>query len=453
MIEGKILIVDDNEEILVALKMFLGEHFSEVHTREDPEGALALVRKNKIDLCILDMNFSPGSSSGREGLELMKNIRDIHPNMVVVFITAYGDIDLVIKAIREGGTDFIQKPWNDQRLLATVRSGMELSKSRQEVADLREKQQHLQTDQYKDHQMVWGKSGIMEEVMETVEKVSRTDASVIILGENGTGKELVAREIHLRSKRREEVFIKVDLGSLSESLFESELFGHVKGAFTDAHVDKPGRFELASGGTLFLDEIANISTSLQTKLLTVLENREVTKLGSNLPKAFDARIISATNMNLEQMVNDRTFREDLLYRLNTITIDLPPLRERMDDLPQLVHFFLGSLGEKYQRETSISSGGLAQLAKHNWPGNIRELKYTLEKAVIMADHGILTERDFLLRTSPVSPEGIGMVNLKQNEREIIKKAIQLNGGNLSRAARHLGISRRTLYNKISKYEI
>jgi two-component system, NtrC family, response regulator HydG len=399
------------------------------------------------------MNFSPGSSSGKEGLELMKNIRDIHPNAVVIFITAYGDMDLVIKAIREGATDFIQKPWNDQKLLATVRSAMELSKSRQEVVDLREKQHHLQTSQHKDYQMVWGTSGIMETIMETVDKVAGTDASVIILGENGTGKELMAREIHLRSTRREEVFIKVDLGSLSESLFESELFGHVKGAFTDAHMDKPGRFELASGGTLFLDEIANISTALQTKLLTVIENREVTKLGSNLSKAIDARIISATNMKLDQMVHNGTFREDLLYRLNTITIDIPPLRERMDDLPQLIDFFLGRLGEKYGRETGISRGAIAQLAKHTWPGNIRELKYTLEKAVIMADHAILTERDFLLKSSPVSPEGIRMVNLKQNEREIIKKAIQLNGGNLSQAARHLGISRRTLYNKIRKYEI
>jgi two-component system response regulator HydG len=453
MIEGKILIVDDNEEILVALKMFLGEHFSEVHTREDQDSALAFINQHKIDLCILDMNFSPGSSSGKEGLELMKNIRDIHPNAVVIFITAYGDMDLVIKAIREGATDFIQKPWNDQKLLATVRSAMELSKSRQEVVDLREKQHHLQTSQHKDYQMVWGTSGIMETIMETVDKVAGTDASVIILGENGTGKELMAREIHLRSTRREEVFIKVDLGSLSESLFESELFGHVKGAFTDAHMDKPGRFELASGGTLFLDEIANISTALQTKLLTVIENREVTKLGSNLSKTIDARIISATNMKLDQMVHNGTFREDLLYRLNTITIDIPPLRERMDDLPQLIDFFLGRLGEKYGRETGISRGAIAQLAKHTWPGNIRELKYTLEKAVIMADHAILTERDFLLKSSPVSPEGIRMVNLKQNEREIIKKAIQLNGGNLSQAARHLGISRRTLYNKIRKYEI
>ena len=453
MVESKILIVDDNEEILVALKMFLGEHFSVVFTQKDPQSALAFLKKQKIDVCLLDMNFSPVASSGNEGLELMKSLQNIDRNVAIIFMTAYGDMDLAIKAVREGATDFIQKPWNDQKLLATVGSAMELSKSRQEVANLREKQQHLQMDQLKDHHLVWGDSRVMASLLETVEKVAATDASVIILGENGTGKELIAREIHLRSNRNKEVLIKVDLGSLSESLFESELFGHVKGAFTDAHVEKSGRFELASGGTIFLDEIANISTSLQTKLLNVLENREVTKLGSNLPVPFDVRIISATNMNLDDMVLNRTFREDLLYRLNTIQIDLPPLRERLDDLPQLIHFFLNMMGEKYNKETGISRGAINQLAKHTWPGNIRELKYTLEKAIIMADHSTLTERDFLLKTRPVSQDGIRMVNLKQNEREIIKKAIQMNGGNLSQAARHLGVSRRTLYNKIKKYEI
>lgn len=453
MVDGKILIADDNEEILVALKMFLGEHFSQVHTRMDPLDALSCFSRHNIDVCILDMNFSPGASSGSEGLDLMKKIRNIDPDAVVIFITAYGDMDLAVNAIKEGASDFIQKPWNDQKLLATVGSAMELSKSKQEINSLREKQKHLQSDQHRDHHMVWGNSAAMEQVMHTIEKVADTDASVIILGENGTGKELVANEIHLRSKRKDEVYIKVDLGSLSESLFESEMFGHARGAFTDAHTEKVGRFELASGGSIFLDEIGNISTALQSKLLNVLEKREVTKLGSNQPKPFDARIISATNMDLDQMVHDKTFREDLLYRLNTIRIDLPPLRERVEDLPQLVEFFLRSLGEKYGRETGISRRGLSSLTKYNWPGNIRELRYTLEKAVIMADQNTLTERDFLLNAKPLSREGIRMVNLKQNEKEIIIRAIQMNGGNLSKAARHLGISRRTLYNKISKYEI
>lgn len=453
MVEGNILIADDNEEILMALKMFLGEHFSQVHTQKDPAGTLAFLRKHQIDVCILDMNFRPESSSGKEGLELMRGIKNIDSNTVVIFITAYGDLELAINAIHEGATDFIQKPWNDHKLLATISSALELSQSRQQLNNLREKQEHLQSDQHKDHQLVWGKSGAMDQVMQTIEKVAGTDASVIILGENGTGKELVAREIHLKSKRNKEVFMKVDLGSLSESLFESELFGHVKGAFTDAAVEKPGRFELASGGSLFLDEIANISTALQTKLLSVLENREVTKLGSNLPRSFDARIISATNMDLDQMILDKTFREDLFFRLNTIRIDLPSLRERIEDLPQLVEFFLTRLGEKYDGEFRISRGALNHLGRHSWPGNIRELQYTLEKAVIMSDHSTLTERDFILKTRPVLQDGNGMVNLKQNEREIIKKAIRMSGGNLSQAARNLGISRRTLYNKIGKYEI
>ena len=453
MVDGKILIVDDNNEILLALKMFLGEYFKKVHTAENPERALDLLNEEKIDVFILDMNFSAGESSGKEGIELMRAIQKLDSNAVIIFITAYGDVDLAISAIKEGATDFIEKPWEDQKLLATIGSAMKLSKSRQEVKVLRVKQEHFQLDQHKDHHMVFGKSRGMEDVMRTVNKVARTDASVIILGENGTGKELIAREIHLRSNRNAEVFIKVDLGSLSETLFESELFGHVKGAFTDAYEDKPGRFELASGGTIFLDEIANITPTLQTKLLTVLESREVTKLGSSQPMAIDTRVISATNMDLDHMILEESFREDLLYRLNTIRIDLPPLRDRLDDLPLLVEYFLSRLGEKYGRKAGISMGALKMLAKHAWPGNIRELQYTLEKAVILADQDILSERDFLLKTRPVPSGGMQMVDLKQNEKEIIQRAIRMNGGNLSQAARHLGISRRTLYNKISKYEI
>jgi len=263
MANGNLLIVDDNEEILVALKMFLGEHFTKVHARKDPQGALACLYNEEIDVFILDMNFSPGASSGSEGIELMNSIRRIDPHAVIIFITAYGDVELAITAIKAGANDFIQKPWDDQKLLATVRSAMALSKSRQLVETLREQQRHLHIDQHKDHQMVYGKSRVMEAVMRTVDKVAGTAANVIILGENGTGKELIAREIHLRSERKTEVYIRVDLGSLSESLFESELFGHVKGAFTDAHMDKPGRFEMASGGTIFFDEIGNITPSLQ----------------------------------------------------------------------------------------------------------------------------------------------------------------------------------------------
>jgi DNA-binding NtrC family response regulator len=453
MANGNLLIVDDNEEILVALMMFLREHFTKVHARKDPQEALACLHNEAIDVFILDMNFSPGASTGREGIELMNAIRRIDPHAVVIFIVEWGDAELATTAIKAGANNFIQKPWDDRKLLATVSSAMDLSKSRQLVEMLREQQRNLYIDQHKDHQMVFGRSRVMEELMRTVDKVAGTAANVIILGENGTGKELIAREIHLRSERKASVFIKVDLGSLSESLAESELFGHVKGAFTDAHMDKPGCFEMASGGTIFFDEIAKIPASLQVKLVNVLENREVIPLGSNLPYAIDTRIISAANMYPKKMVFDKTFREDLLDRLSTIRINLPPLRRRIEDLPLLVEFFLNKLEKKYRKNIGISGGALKKLEKHHWPGNIWELQNTLEKAVILADHNNLSERDFLFKSRLIPAKGIAMVDLKQNEKEIIKKAIQLNGGNLSQAARHLGISRRTLYNKISKYEI
>jgi two-component system response regulator HydG len=453
MATGNILIVDDNEEILVALKLFLGEHFTKVHARKNPQEALTCLHNEDIDVFILDMNFSPGVSTGREGIELMNSIRRIDPHAVIVLIAEWGDAELANAAIKAGANNFIQKPWDDLKLLATVRSAMDLSKSRQLVEMLREQQRNLYIDQHKDHQMVYGRSRVMKELMRTVDKVAGTAANVIILGENGTGKELIAREIHLRSERKAGVFIKVDLGSLSESLAESELFGHVRGAFTDAHMDKPGSFEMASGGTLFFDEIDNITSSLQVKLLNVMKNKEVVRLGSNLSRDIDTRIISATNKYRDKMMLDNTFDQDLLSRLNTIRIGLPPLRRRMEDLPLLVDFFLKKLSEKYQKNIVISNGALKKLEKHHWPGNIRELQYTLEKAVILSDHTTLSERDFLFKSRLIPAKGIAMVDLKQNEKEIITKAIQLNGGNLSQAARHLGISRRTLYNKISNYEI
>jgi two-component system response regulator HydG len=453
MVNGNILIVDDDEEILVALMLFLREHFTIVDARKNPQDALACLNSQDIDVFILDMNLSPDASKGREGIELMNTIRRIDHHAVIVFIIEWGDAELANAAIKAGANNYIQKPWDDLKLLATIRSAMDLSKSRQLVETLREQQRNHHIDQHNDHQMVYGRSRLMEELMKTVDKVAGTASNVMILGENGIGKELLAREIHLRSERKAGVFIKVDLGSLSESLAERELFGYVKGAFTDANMDKPGCFEMASGGTIFFDEITNITSSLQVKLLNILKNREVTKLGSNLAMAFDTRIISATNSYLNKIVFDKTIHEDLLSCLNTIRIGIPPLRRRMEDLPLLVDFFLNKLREKYKKNIGISSGALKKLEKHHWPGNIRELQNTLEKAVILADHNTLSERDFLFKSRLIPAEGIDMVDLKHNEKEIIKKAILLNGGNLSRAARHLGISRRTLYNKISKYEI
>jgi DNA-binding NtrC family response regulator len=453
MANGNILIVDDNEEILVALMLFLREHFAKVHARKSPQEALACLNSEDIDVFILDMNLSPDASKGREGINLMNTIKRTDPQAVIVFIIEWGDAELANAAIKAGANNYITKPWDDLKLLATVKSAMDLSKSRQLVEMLREQQRNIHTDTHKDHHMVYGGSRLMEEVMRTVDKVAGTDANVIILGENGTGKELLAREIHLRSERKAGVFIKVNLKSLSESLAESELFGHVKGASTDANMDKPGCFEMALRGTLLRDEITSITSSLQVKLFNILKNKEVTRLGSNLPMAIDSRIISTTSEYVKKMVFDKTFSEELLSSLNTIRIGLPPLRRRMEDLPLLVDFFLKKLSEKYKKDIGISKGGIRKLEKYHWPGNIRELQNVLEKAVILADHNILSERDFLFKSRLIPEEGIAMVDLKQNEKEIIKKAIQLSGGNLSQAARHIGISRRTLYNKISKYEI
>jgi len=453
MVNGNLLVVDDNEEILVALMLFLREHFTKVHARKNPQEALDCLNSEDIDVFLLDMNLSPESSKGRDGIELKNTIRRINPHAVVVFIIEWGDAELANAAIKAGANNFIQKPWDDLKLLATVKSAMDLSKSRQLVASLREQQRNLHIDQHPDSQMIYGKSGAMKDLMRTVGRIAGTDANVVILGENGTGKELLAREIHRRSERKAEVFIKADLGSLSESLAESELFGHVKGAFADAFNDKPGSFEMASGGTVFLDGFTSIIPSLQVKLLNVLKNKKITRIGSNIEMNIDARIISATNMFPQKMVLDKKFNKDLLSQLNAIRINLPPLRSRMEDFTLLVEFFLKKLDEKYRKHLGISHGALKKLEKHHWPGNIRELYNTLERAVILADHNKLSERDFLFKSRLIPVEGTALVDLKQNEKAIIKKAIELNGGNLSRAARHLGISRRTLYNKITKYEI
>jgi len=453
MVNGNLLIVDDNEEILVSLMLFLREHFTKVHARKNPQEALDCLHSEDIDVFLLDMNLSPESSKGRDGIELKNTIRRINPHAVVVFIIEWGDAELANAAIKAGANNFIQKPWDDLKLLATVKSAMDLSKSRQLVASLREQQRNLHIDQHPDSQMIYGKSAAMKELMRTVGRIAGTAANVIILGENGTGKELLAREIHRRSERNAGVFIKADLGSLSESLAESELFGHVQGAFVDAFNDKPGSFEMAPEGTVFLDGFTSITPSLQVKLLNVLKNKKITRLGSNIAMDIDTRIISATNMFPQKLVLDKTFNKDLLSHLNAIRINLPPLRRRMEDLPLLVEFFLKKLDEKYRKNLGILHVALKKLEKHHWPGNIRELYNTLERAVILADHNKLSERDFLFKSRLIPVEGIAMVDLKQNEKAIIKKAIELNGGNLSRAARHLGISRRTLYNKITKYEI
>ena len=448
--KAKILIVDDNEEILIALKLFLSEYFETIITEKTPNRISNLIENNYFDVVILDMNFSMGQSTGNEGIFWMNKILEFDKNAVIIFITAYGDIELSVKAIKMGATDFIQKPWNDEKLLTTIFSAIKLRKSKIEIHNLRDKQTHLKNDIEKQYSLIGGKSIAMQKVFEAIDKVASTEANVLILGENGTGKELVAREIHKKSKRADEVFVKVDMSALSESLFESEMFGHKMGSYTDAKQDRAGRFEIANKGSLFLDEIGNLPAAIQSKLLSVLQNREITRIGSNSPIPVDIRLITATNKPLYEMIESNIFRDDLLYRINTIQIEVPPLRERTEDIPVLLDHFLKIFSEKYKKQDLKSSNKIIEkLCRHSWPGNVRELQHLVEKAVILCDERVLQPSDFFFYG--INIQNTSSLNLQENEKAIIQKAISKHKGNLTYASNELGITRKTLYNKIKKY--
>jgi DNA-binding NtrC family response regulator len=454
MRQGKILIVDDNIQVLESLKIVLKGEFHTVTTIKSPDHIPDLLARHTYDVVLLDMNFETGETSGIEGLKWLKRILSIDPLMVVILITAYGEIGLAVKAMKAGGTDFITKPWDPEKLLATLHSAMELRQSRTKVRHLQDQQQKLSQDLDRNYKLTIGSSGAMKKVVDTVHKVARTDANILLLGENGVGKEVIAREIHRLSQRCDEVFIPVDMASLSESLFESEMFGHVKGAFTDAHEERPGRFELAHNGTLFLDEIANLSLSLQSKILRVLQLREVTRVGSGRSIPVNIRILSATNRPVEKMVEEQTFREDLYFRLNTITIEIPPLRERIEDIPGLADHFLNEYGKKYDKMyLKFNTAALDKLCGYSWPGNVRELKHTIEKAIILSDFHTIRSEDLYLNPYHASAAKAPTHNLEEIEMQTISRVIKSSGGNYSRAARMLGISRTTLYSKIKKYGI
>jgi len=453
---GKILVIDDDEDVLLAARMFLKQHAALVHTEKDPKKIPTLMKNEDYDVILLDMNFERDVTSGYEGFYWLNEILRIDPSAVVVFITAYGDVELAVRAIKEGATDFIQKPWQNEKLLATISSAMNLRKSKIEVNNLRYRQKTLSADiDQKFHDFI-GKSLEMQNVFATIQKVAKTDANVLILGENGTGKELVARALHRHSSRADEVFVSVDMGAISETLFESELFGHVKGAFTDAKEDRPGRFEIAKGGTLFLDEIANLSLPLQAKLLAVLENRQVIRLGSNVARPIDVRLICATNMPIHDMVAQKDFRQDLLYRINTVEIHLPPLRERREDISLLVEHFLKIYSKKYKQDLKrISAPTLKRLEKYHWPGNVRELQHAVERAVIMSESEILQPTDFFLSSQETQEEGLIFddYNLEDIEKIVIRKALKKYRGNISQAAKELGLTRTSLYRRLEKYDL
>jgi len=419
-----------------------------------PEKILYHIDNQYFDVILLDMNFRAGLHTGNEGFFWMDKIRERNNNCRIVFITGYGDIELAVESMKKGASDFIEKSWDERKILSTVLANFRLSQSISEAQKRKDQRQSISESYQSNIPFVKGISASMGKVLETAEKVAPTDANILITGESGTGKEVIARYIHQLSARSDEIFMPVDLGSFPLSLFESELFGYVKGAFTDAFQDKPGRIENASGGTLFLDEIGNLPLVLQTKLLGVLQQRIVTRLGESRGRAVDFRLITATNASLSTMISQKTFREDLYYRIRTMEITLPPLRERLDDIPELVECFAGQFSSKYNKHNiQFEKSAIKKLQRYNWPGNIRELQHQVEKAIIMTDKKKITGDDFDLGSSADTRMRTETLNLEEHERLLIMKAIDKFNGNLTKAAGELGINRSTLYEKIKKYEI
>lgn len=453
---GKILAIDDNEDILFALELLLKSHFEKITTLNSPDRIPELLAKEYYDVILLDMNFTKENINGKEGFDWLKKILEIDPDAVVLFITAYGDAEDAVKAIKSGATDFILKPWQNEKLLATVSASVKLRRSRIEADELRKRQKEICSALDQPYHEFIGNSSEIREVFSIIKKVAHTDANVLILGENGTGKELVARAIHRNSQRKDEVFISVDLGSITDTLFESELFGHEKGAFTDAKREKPGRFEIASKGTLFLDEIGNLSLPLQTKILTAIEKKEVTRVGANNQVSVDVRLICATNNDLYKMAANNEFRQDLLYRVNTVEINIPPLRERTEDIELIANHFLKIYSKKYKKGVSrISSAAIKKLNHYPWPGNVRELQHAIERAVIMTDQNILDTEDFIL-TSQGKKTGnneFDTYNLEEIEKRIITRVLKQNQGNITQASKDLGLTRTSLYRRMEKYRL
>jgi two-component system, NtrC family, response regulator HydG len=450
-VRGRILIVDDDVSLLRTLKLLLRDDFDLIQTISNPKFIPSEIKKLRYDVVLLDMNFSIGKQSGDEGLFWLKQIIEIDPTQVVIMITAYGEINLAVKAIKQGASDFIVKPWENTKLMATIRTGIKLCQSNRNISRLENQQQMMHEDVRRQFQFIPGSSPGMLEVLNIIDKVADTEANVLLLGDNGTGKELIARDIHNKSGRRNNIFMAVDLGSLNENLFESELFGHVKGAFTGADTNKAGRFEIAEGGTLFLDEIGNLPLSLQGKLLTAIQQRKIMPLGSADEREIDIRFICASNRPLAEMVKDNLFREDLLYRINTVQIEIPPLRKRGDDIIHLAQHFLIKYAGKYNKAHSrFTSGALLKLSRHSWPGNVRELEHAVERAVILSEGNILGEEDFVFNQKSGFQEE-SLTSIEDIEKYYLIKSLEKNRGNLTKVAEDLNLSRQTIYRKMKKY--
>ena len=452
---GKILIIDDDEDVLLAAKMLLKKHANEVIIEKNPKKIPFLLNDDIYDVILLDMNFSKDITSGKEGFYWLNQIKEKDPDAVVILITAFGDVEMAVKALKDGATDFVLKPWQNEKLIATISTASKLKKSYQQVDQLKQAKKVLQEDSYQPFREILGESPGINEVFTLIDKVAATDANVLILGENGTGKELVARAIHNKSLRREQVFMGVDMGAITETLFESELFGHKKGSFTDAKEDRAGRFEVAHGGTLFLDEIGNLSLPMQAKLLTTLQQRQITRIGANKPISIDIRLICATNMSIYDMVKESQFRQDLLYRINTVEINLPPLRDRAEDIPILADHFIDLYCKKYRKPVkNIQTTTIKKLQKYRWPGNVRELQHAIERAVIMSESSTLSPEDFFFLAQMGEPNEQQVDNtlaLDEVEKNTILKAINKHNGNISKAARELGLTRASLYRRLEKH--
>ncbi len=447
----RVLVVDDNEDVLTAIRLLLTGHVAAVQTATSPASLPTLMRENRFDVVLLDMNYERDASSGREGLEYLDRLLRMDADLAVIMITAYGDVELAVRAMKRGAVDFVTKPWDNARLVASVAAAAQVRRTRLERPDeIAPRVLRSSDDPFAD---LIGTSDEMERVVATLRKVARTDANVLLLGENGTGKQVAAQALHAASHRSEGPFVTADLGALSESLFESELFGYAKGAFTGAASDREGRMEAAAGGTLFLDEIANTSPAQQARLLTALQSRTITRVGETKPRPVDVRLVSATNVDLSQAVASGTFRQDLIYRINTVEVRLPPLRDRVGDLPLLAGHFLTRYARQYDRPTRrLSPDALDALARYPWPGNVRELQHTIERAVVLGDGETLVASDLSFSASAPQPSAaLPSLDLEDVEQAVIRKALSKHGGNISRAADELGLTRASLYRRIEKY--
>ena len=449
--KASILVIDDDTDVLTAVRLLLKPEAGQVVTEKNPEQIRFHLAQQSFDAILLDMNFNSAVHTGNEGLFWLKKIKELRSDAAVIMITAYGDIDLAVRSLKEGASDFVIKPWHNEKLIGTIKDALKRKENKTTSGLVPESGSIIGTE-------LIGRSDAMQEILLKLEKIAPTDANILILGENGTGKELIAKAIHQHSLRAQKPFVKVDVGALTESLFESELFGHKKGAFTDAKEDRAGRFEAANGGTLFLDEIGNISLQQQAKLLTVLQNRQITRLGSNESVPVDIRLICATNLPIMELANENRFRKDLVYRINTVEIMVPPLRKRGNDIILLAKHFSNLYSNKYLKPTlELDDNALDKLLHYHFPGNIRELQYTIERTVIMSDGGVLEAKDLIFSPIESAPEESSSVpvelKLSAVEKNTIRRVIEKHHGNITKAAKELGITRTALYRRLSKYDI